>query len=41
MTLSTSEGDFILDDLADEIKPWHAAPQVFLRRQSHHNPIDR
>ncbi|QPB24065.1 transglutaminase-like cysteine peptidase (plasmid) [Rhizobium sp. 007] len=26
MTLSTSEGDFILDDLADEIKPWHAAP---------------
>ncbi|WP_420882240.1 hypothetical protein [Rhizobium gallicum] len=26
MTLSTSEGDFILDDLADEIKPCHAAP---------------
>nr|WP_244564503.1 transglutaminase-like cysteine peptidase [Rhizobium sullae] len=30
----------MLDNLADEIKPCHAAPYKFLKRQGHQNPID-
>lgn len=37
LTLRTSEGDFILDNLESEIKPWYATSYTFLKRQSSFN----
>ncbi|MCM2291672.1 transglutaminase-like cysteine peptidase [Allorhizobium sp. BGMRC 0089] len=34
LTLRTSEGDFILDNLTDEIKPWYETPYTYLKRQA-------
>jgi predicted transglutaminase-like cysteine proteinase len=34
----TSRGDFILDNLADEVKPWSRTAYRFVKRQSQENP---
>ena len=38
LTVRTSGGDFILDNLADEIRPWHQTPYVYLKRQATFDP---
>lgn len=37
LTLRTSDGDFILDNLDNEVKPWYATPYTFLKRQASFN----
>ncbi|MBP2559672.1 putative transglutaminase-like cysteine proteinase [Neorhizobium galegae] len=37
LTLRTSDGDFILDNLDNEVKPWFATPYTFLKRQASFN----
>ena len=34
LTLRTDRGDFILDNLNDELRPWHKTGYRFLKRQS-------
>jgi predicted transglutaminase-like cysteine proteinase len=34
----TSRGDYVLDNLADEVKPWTRAPYRFVKRQSQEDP---
>jgi predicted transglutaminase-like cysteine proteinase len=34
LTLVTTEGDFILDNLNDDVKPWTATPYRYLKRQA-------
>jgi predicted transglutaminase-like cysteine proteinase len=34
LTLRSSQGDFILDNLFDEVKPWYDTPYTFLKRQA-------
>jgi predicted transglutaminase-like cysteine proteinase len=38
LTARTSRGDFILDNLTDEVKPWDATGYRFLKRQSQEDP---
>lgn len=38
LTLSTTEGDFVLDNRSDEIRRWHDTRYTFLKRQSRQNP---
>ncbi|WP_442754907.1 transglutaminase-like cysteine peptidase [Methylocystis sp. JAN1] len=33
----TDRGDFVLDNLADEVKPWNRTPYRFVKRQSQEN----
>jgi predicted transglutaminase-like cysteine proteinase len=37
LTLRTADGDFILDNLADEVLPWYQTPYTFLKRQATFN----
>ncbi|EJC82130.1 putative periplasmic protein [Rhizobium leguminosarum bv. trifolii WSM2297] len=37
LTLRTAEGDFVLDNLASEVKPWFGTPYSFVKRQSSYN----
>lgn len=37
LTLRTSEGDFVLDNLEDEVKLWHDTPYLYLKRQATNN----
>lgn len=37
LTLRTSEGDYILDNLEDEVKIWYETPYTFLKRQATFN----
>ncbi|CAN7168696.1 transglutaminase [Metarhizobium album] len=37
LTLRTSEGDFVLDNLVDEVKLWSETPYTFLKRQATFN----
>lgn len=37
LTLRTSEGDYILDNLDNEVKPWFATHYTFLKRQATFN----
>ncbi|MEQ1404096.1 transglutaminase-like cysteine peptidase [Neorhizobium sp. Rsf11] len=37
LTLRTSDGDFILDNLDNEVKPWYQTPYTFLKRQASFN----
>ena len=37
LTLRTSNGDFVLDNLASNIKPWFDTPYSFIKRQSSNN----
>ena len=34
LTVRTDEGDFILDNLSDTVKPWEATGYRYLKRQS-------
>jgi predicted transglutaminase-like cysteine proteinase len=38
LTVRTSSGDFILDNLTDEIMPWEVTGYRFVKRQSQENP---
>lgn len=37
LTLRTSEGDFVLDNLVDEVKNWRQTPYTYLKRQASTN----
>ena len=37
LTLRTSEGDFVLDNLVDEVKNWRETPYSYLKRQASTN----
>jgi predicted transglutaminase-like cysteine proteinase len=37
LMVRTSHGDFVLDNLADEVKPWSRTPYRFVKRQSQEN----
>lgn len=37
LTLRTSEGDFVLDNLDDQVKPWYQTRYTFLKRQASFN----
>ncbi|WP_244564310.1 transglutaminase-like cysteine peptidase [Rhizobium sp. RU36D] len=34
LTLRSTQGDYILDNLFDEVKPWFETPYTFLKRQA-------
>jgi Predicted periplasmic protein len=34
LTLRTSEGDYVLDNLVDEVRPWRETPYRYLKRQA-------
>ena len=38
LTARTTQGDLILDNKTDEIRPWQKAPYVFIMRQSYIDP---
>jgi predicted transglutaminase-like cysteine proteinase len=38
LTIRTNRGEFVLDNLSDEVKPWTKAPYRFVKRQAHYNP---
>ena len=38
LTVRTAQGDFVLDNKSDEIKPWHRAGYDYVMRQSYLNP---
>jgi predicted transglutaminase-like cysteine proteinase len=38
LTVRTNSGDFILDNLTDEIRPWEATGFRFVKRQSQEDP---
>jgi predicted transglutaminase-like cysteine proteinase len=38
LTVKTDRGDFVLDNLVDEVRPWDATGYNFLKRQSQQNP---
>ena len=37
LTIKTNRGDYVLDNLADAVKPWAEAPYRFVKRQSQEN----
>lgn len=37
LTLRTDRGDYVLDNLVDEVKPWTKTPYRFVKRQSQEN----
>ena len=37
LTLRTSEGDYVLDNLVDEVKNWRKTPYSYLKRQAANN----
>lgn len=37
LTVRTDKGDFVLDNLHNEIKPWHQTGYQFLKRQASHH----
>jgi predicted transglutaminase-like cysteine proteinase len=38
LTLKTNKGEFVLDNLNDDMKPWTSAAYRFVKRQSQENP---
>ncbi len=38
LTVKTNRGEFVLDNLGDEVKPWNKTPYRFVKRQSEQNP---
>ncbi|MGO8798731.1 MAG: transglutaminase-like cysteine peptidase [Roseiarcus sp.] len=38
LTVKTNKGEFVLDNLNDETRPWTAAGYRFVKRQSQHDP---
>jgi predicted transglutaminase-like cysteine proteinase len=39
LTVTTSEGDYVLDNRMATVKAWEAVPYRWLARQSHQNPL--
>jgi predicted transglutaminase-like cysteine proteinase len=37
LTVKTNRGEFVLDNLSDEMRPWTRVPYRFVKRQSQHN----
>ena len=37
LTIKTSRGDYVLDNLTNQVKPWSATPYRFVKRQSQEN----
>lgn len=37
LTVKTNRGEFVLDNLSDEMRPWNRVPYRFVKRQSQHN----
>jgi len=38
LTVKTNRGEFVLDNLGDEVKVWNKTPYRFVKRQSEQNP---
>lgn len=38
LTIKTDRGEFVLDNLTDDIRPWDATGYAFLKRQAQENP---
>jgi len=38
LTVKTDRGEFVLDNLTDEIRPWDATGYRFVKRQSQSDP---
>lgn len=38
LTVKTNRGEFVLDNLNDQVKPWSTTPYRFVKRQSQENP---
>lgn len=38
LTVKTNRGEFVLDNLSDDIRPWDATGYRFIKRQSQENP---
>jgi predicted transglutaminase-like cysteine proteinase len=38
LTVKTTRGEFVLDNLGDEVKAWNRTPYRFVKRQSEQNP---
>lgn len=38
LTARTLQGDFVLDNKTDELKPWHRVPYTYVMRQSYIDP---
>lgn len=38
LTVRTTGGDFVLDNLSSEVRPWHQTPYVYLKRQATFDP---
>jgi len=38
LTIKTNRGEFVLDNLSEEIRPWDATGYRFIKRQSQENP---
>ena len=38
LTVKTDHGEFVLDNLSDEIRPWNATGYRFVKRQSQEDP---
>jgi predicted transglutaminase-like cysteine proteinase len=38
LTVKTNRGEFVLDNLTDEVKAWNKTPYRFVKRQSEQNP---
>ena len=38
LTVKTDHGDFVLDNLSDEIRPWSATGYQFFKRQAQDDP---
>ncbi|MGC1863455.1 MAG: transglutaminase-like cysteine peptidase [Methylocystis sp.] len=38
LTVKTNRGEFVLDNLGDEVKAWNRTPYRFVKRQSEQNP---
>ncbi len=39
LTVKTNKGEFVLDNLSDEIKPWTSTSYRFVKRQSRRTPM--
>ena len=39
LTVSTDEGDFVLDNMTDQILPWNATGYSWVSAQSHADPM--
>lgn len=37
LTVRTDRGEFVLDNLTDQVRPWKKAPYRFVKRQAQHN----